>query len=91
MRTCPRLAPVLLIALLGTIGPGGRMPGSSTRGGTFRTVDCPDQECGGKGRWQEEGFVFRCRKCRYYFNYCPECQRYLPDVGAERHRCNLRG
>jgi hypothetical protein len=90
MRTCPRLAYVLLTALLGTMGPGGRMPGPRMQGRIVRTVDCPDPNCGGRGRWQE-GFLYKCRQGRHTFYYCQACEAYLSDAVAARHSCYLRG
>jgi hypothetical protein len=85
MATCMRLAPVLLIALLGVIGPPGRSPGSRPgESPLVLTVKCPGAGCGW-GTWRKRERKYRCDECEHFFNYCSWCQSPFWDDESRKH------
>lgn len=89
-----RLAHVLLIALLGVMGPPGRPPGHRSREEipSVPTVKCPQRRfrCG-EGWWQKRERRYRCDVCRESFNYCIRCESYFSDGESGLHNDHLLG
>ena len=85
MATWPRMAPVVLITLLGVTGPTGLPPGSSPgKTPLHLTAKCPNSKCG-RGRWQPKVHKYRCTECRRFFNYCDSCQSPFWDEESKEH------
>lgn len=93
MATCARLAPVLLIALLGHMSSPGRPPGSPPGESPLaRTVKCPNPECDrGRGRWSPEEGKYICDSCDNSIGYCRPCRSLFLDEEAKRHRNHSSG
>ena len=77
---------LMLITLLSQTTPPSKPPGSGAMAAPrARTVRCPNRDCGGRGRWQGEGFVYLCRSCNKPFNYCTTCESDFPDGQEAEH------
>lgn len=93
MDTCLRLVYVLLIALLGVMGPPGRSPGyRHDEIPSVPTVKCPKRRfrCG-EGWWRQKERRYECDLCGKPFNYCIPCDLYFSDEKSGQHNDHLLG
>ncbi len=84
MDTRPRLALLMLAALLGVMGPPHGPPGVKPPR-SARMIPCPNSNCDGMGIWQS-GYRYSCNEHNHTFYYCYKCKLYLSKDEAAEHR-----